>query len=147
MVGRLGRKASADPLAVTRAMLEGALHKANDAVQADRMQDWDYAMQSYGDSCALLDRCMERTNQRDEEGALHWQIMDGIVRLSTPSIPNEGERRTSPAVSLGENFPTATVQKSRPETSLLPLPPSLFSFSIPFFDCSTASPRHSVTQE
>lgn len=81
MVGRLDRKASADPLAVTRAMLEGALHKANDAVYADRMQDWDYAMQSYGDSCALLGRCMERTSQTDEEGALHWRIMEGIVRF------------------------------------------------------------------
>ena len=87
MVGRLDRKPSADPLAITRAMLEGALHKANDAVHADRMQDWDYAMQSYGDSCALLGRCMERTNQTDEEGALHWQIMDGIVSIHKPLGP------------------------------------------------------------
>ena len=72
--------ASADPLAITRAILEGALHKANDAVYADGQHDWEYAMQSYADSCALLGRCMERTDQRDEEGALHWRIMEGIVR-------------------------------------------------------------------
>ena len=82
MVGRLDRLASADPLAITRAMLEGALHKANDAVYADGQQDWDYAMQSYADSCALLGRCMDRTDQTDEEGSLHWRIMEGIVRSS-----------------------------------------------------------------
>ena len=69
------------PLAITRAMLEGALHKANDAVHADGQQDWDYAMQSYADSCRMLDRCMDRTDQRDEEGALHWRIMEEIVGL------------------------------------------------------------------
>ena len=73
MVGRVDRLASADPLFINRELVEGDLHKANDAVYADRQQDWDYAMQSYADSCALLGRCMDRTDQADEEGALHWR--------------------------------------------------------------------------
>ena len=68
----------ATPNNIRRAMLEGALHKANDAVHADQIQDFEYAMRAYGDSCAMLARVMERTEQGNQE----WRCMDAIVRAT-----------------------------------------------------------------
>ena len=65
----------ADPESIRRAMLEGALHKANDAVHADNIGDFHYAMQAYGDSCAMLSKVMDRTEHCSEQ----WRWMDSIV--------------------------------------------------------------------
>lgn len=56
-------------------MLEGALHKANDAIHADNVQDYEYAMQAYGDSCVMLARVMDRSERSSPE----WLSMDNIV--------------------------------------------------------------------
>jgi len=63
------------PEPIKRAMLEGALRKANDAVHADQIADYDYAILAYGDSCALLAQVMARTS----EGCEDWKRLDGIV--------------------------------------------------------------------
>ena len=63
------------PDSIRRAMLEGALHKANDAVHADQIQDFNYALQAYADSCAMLAKVMEKT----EPGCEQWRCMESIV--------------------------------------------------------------------
>lgn len=65
----------ATPESIRRAILEGALHKAKDAVHADQIHDFEYALQAYTDSCAMLARVMDRTEKGDAE----WLSMDSIV--------------------------------------------------------------------
>lgn len=60
---------------VTRAMLEGALQKANYAVQADASEDFEYAVQSYSDSCHLLAQVIRRTAPGSED----WTNLEAIV--------------------------------------------------------------------
>jgi len=59
----------------TRAMLEGALQKANYAVQAEKTEDFEYAVESYNASCDLVLQVMKRTEQGSED----WSRVDGIV--------------------------------------------------------------------
>lgn len=63
--------------AVTRAILSGALQKANDAVRADKERDSAYAIEAYMASCELLTQVMGRV----EDGTNHWHRMRNIVRL------------------------------------------------------------------
>ena len=63
--------------AITRAILSGALQKANDAVHADGDGEWDYAADAYVASCDLLVQVMGRLEQGGDE----WMKVEGIVSL------------------------------------------------------------------
>ena len=74
--------------AVTRAILSGALQKANDAVHADEIQDWDYAVNAYIASCELLEQVLGRT----EVGSKDWNQISAIVSFSRSlGISKQGE--------------------------------------------------------
>ena len=64
-----------DPEAITRAILSGALAKANDAVHADGIGEYSYAVEAYIASCELLAQVMGRT----ETGGEHWNKINAIV--------------------------------------------------------------------
>ncbi|KAG8534184.1 uncharacterized protein KY384_001028 [Bacidia gigantensis] len=66
----------APPEAITRAILSGALQKANDAVHADGDGEWDYAANAYTASCELLGQVMGRLEMGGEE----WTRVEGISR-------------------------------------------------------------------
>lgn len=76
---------------VRRAMLEGALQKAKDAVYADQTKDFEYAMRAYGDSCALLGQVMTRTQHGSEE----WRSMEAIVGINAISMMSTAVMLTS----------------------------------------------------
>ena len=63
------------PEAVTRAILAGALQKAKDAVHADEIQDWEYAVDAYVASCELLSQVVGRV----EMGSEDWNRINAIV--------------------------------------------------------------------
>ena len=79
----------ASPDSIRRAMLEGALHKAKDAVHADNTRDYQYAVKAYGDACAMLARVMERS----EKGSPDWVSMEGIVRSAVHHLLLQGFAR------------------------------------------------------
>ena len=64
------------PEAITRALLSGALQKANDAVKADNERDWSYAIEAYVASCDLLRQVMGRVDRGTDE----WGKINNIVR-------------------------------------------------------------------
>ena len=75
------------PEAVTRALLSGALQKANDAVHADEIQDWEYAVNAYVASCELLGQVIGRI----EIGSEDWNKINAIVRaVKVKHIPEMG---------------------------------------------------------
>ena len=65
----------ASPTAITRALLSGALQKANDAVRADEEKDQVYALEAYAASCELLDQVLGRLKRGEEE----WEQTGQIV--------------------------------------------------------------------
>ena len=67
--------AQAPPEAITRAILSGALQKANDAVRADEERDFKYAIEAYIASCELLGQVMGRLDARTDD----WNRIDAIV--------------------------------------------------------------------
>ena len=66
---------AASPEAVTRALLSGALQKAKDAVHADEIQDWTYAVDAYIACCELLGQVMGKT----EPGSKDWNALSAKV--------------------------------------------------------------------
>ena len=74
---------AASPEAVTRALLSGALQKANDAVHADEIQDWEYAINAYIASCELLGQVIGRI----EVGSDDWNKINAIVCALNPFQP------------------------------------------------------------
>ncbi|KAL9099406.1 MAG: hypothetical protein Q9163_005091 [Psora crenata] len=71
----------ASPEAVTKALLSGALQKANDAVHADQIQDLDYALNAYKASCDLLAQVLGRT----DAGSDDWNRIKSIVAHLRPT--------------------------------------------------------------
>ena len=67
--------AQAPPEAITRAILTGALQKANDAVRADEERDWKYAVEAYVAACELLGQVLGRL----EVGTEDWTRINAIV--------------------------------------------------------------------
>ncbi|KAL9127503.1 MAG: hypothetical protein Q9217_003633 [Psora testacea] len=65
---------AASPEAITKAILSGALQKANDAVHADQIHDWDYAVNAYVASCELLGQVIGRI----EAGSEDWNRINNI---------------------------------------------------------------------
>lgn len=53
-----------------RSILAETLHKANDAVIFDYEQNFAYAIQAYGDSCALLGQVMRVHLQHEDRTRL-----------------------------------------------------------------------------
>lgn len=72
-----------------KAMLSKALQKANHAVLLDNAQNFEGAMDAYGDACALLQQVMMRSSGDDDRRKL-----EAIVR-DLPVLPVFGQSNTA----------------------------------------------------
>lgn len=95
-----------------KAMLSKALQKANTAVLLDNAQNYEGALEAYGDACDLLLQVMERTS-----GATDKQKLDAIrdtysnrmveLRLLVDDKPTSFEEKILPARPMSDTSPTS----------------------------------------
>ena len=99
----------ATPEAVIKAILSGALQKANDAVHADQIQDWRYAIDAYVASCELLGQAMRRT----EAGSTDWNKINAIVSISLKRKKKKKKKKKTGRGGMTDNcqFQQATYQQ------------------------------------
>ncbi|EGP86457.1 uncharacterized protein MYCGRDRAFT_109842 [Zymoseptoria tritici IPO323] len=96
-----------------KAMLSKALQKANTAVLLDNAQNYEGALEAYGDACDLLQQVMERTS-----GATDKQKLDAIrdtysnriveLRLLVDDQPTGYDEKNLPARPMSDNSPTSS---------------------------------------
>ena len=69
-------------------MLSKALQKANHAVLLDNAQNFEGAMDAYGDACALLQQVMLRSSGDDDRRKLEAIVRNRLVSLNAGQSVN-----------------------------------------------------------
>ncbi|GAB7360878.1 hypothetical protein MBLNU230_g0864t1 [Neophaeotheca triangularis] len=94
-----------------KSMLSKALQKANTAVLLDKAQNFDGALEAYGDACALLQQVMDRSSGADDKRKLeairitYTNRIDELKQLAG-SRPTTSDDKDLPARPMSDDSAT-----------------------------------------